>query len=82
MNRLSDMILAHVVAMGQEKKEACIHCGNVWYSIHYRDGVCHQCQQLGKPGRAELAARKRSFQRTLVIGVLTLCLLILRAIFG
>lgn len=37
--------------MEEERKEACIHCGAVWYAKHYRDGVCHSCQAKGLPGR-------------------------------
>lgn len=43
--------------MADERKEHCIHCGAEWYSIHYKDGVCHSCQQRCLPGRTELARR-------------------------
>ena len=78
MSELADMIRRNMVAMGEEEKEACIHCGTEWYRIHYRDGVCHQCQQLGRPGRTELAARRCTFRRTLAFGALVIGSLILR----
>ena len=78
MSELADMIRRNMVAMGEEEKEACIHCGTEWYRIHYRDGVCHQCQQLSRPGRTELAARRRTFRRTLAFGALVIGSLILR----
>jgi hypothetical protein len=37
-----------------ERKEQCIHCGKIWYSIHHKDGVCHSCQQKGLPGRTNI----------------------------
>lgn len=40
--------------IADERQESCIHCGQIWYSIHYRDGVCHACQQKQLPGRTEL----------------------------
>ena len=82
MSDLSDMIQRNMVAQGEEEKEACIHCEKVWYRIHHRDGVCHQCQQLGRPGRAELAERKRSFRLTLAIGAFVIGLLILCVVLG
>ncbi len=79
---LDEMIQANMVGIAQEEKEACIHCGNVWYSIHHRDGVCHKCQQLGKPGRTELAARKLTIRRVLAVGALFLAILFFYAILG
>ena len=26
-----------------ERKIKCIHCGTVWYEIHFKDGLCHTC---------------------------------------
>jgi hypothetical protein len=48
--------LAYGICMIQdERQEACIHCKDVWYAIHHKDGVCHKCQRLGLPGRAKIA---------------------------
>jgi hypothetical protein len=44
-------ILRNFSAMEEERKETCIHCGTVWYAMHYRDGVCRDCQAKGLPGR-------------------------------
>ncbi len=46
--------------MSDERKEVCIHCGNEWYSIHYKDGVCHSCQGKGFLGRKALAEKSSS----------------------
>lgn len=70
-------------AMGDEEQKACIHCGRVWYTIHHKDGVCHVCQEEGRPGRAELARRKRNrgyLSLFLVTAALAIVLLILRAV--
>ena len=72
MSGLGETVWSNMVAMGEEEKEACIHCGTEWYRIHYRDGVCHQCQQLSRPGRTELAARRRTFRRMLAFGALVI----------
>ena len=40
-----------------ERKAKCIHCGAVWYEIHYKDGVCHSCQQKKLPGESVLIRR-------------------------
>ena len=37
-----------------ERKITCIHCKKIWYEMHYKDGVCHSCQQKGLPGRTQL----------------------------
>ena len=44
-----------------ERKEICIHCGKRWYSLHYKDGVCHECRQKGLPGRTEIAKKQNVF---------------------
>ena len=43
--------------IAKEKKEACIHCGKIWYVIHHEDGVCYKCQRLHKPGKSTLEKR-------------------------
>ncbi len=50
-------------AMEEERQETCIHCRSVWYAIHYKDGVCHGCQQKRLPGRSELEAQRRQIAR-------------------
>ena len=64
--QFGEMIWQNMTAIGEEKKETCIHCGREWYSIHYRDEVCHQCQQLGKPGREILATRQLLRQKAMI----------------
>ena len=56
-------------AMESEQQEPCIHCHKVWYSIHYRDGVCHSCQKRHLPGRVELARRATTRYTTLIASV-------------
>jgi len=59
MGSLGERIVENFTAMGDEEQVNCIHCGKRWYRIHYRDGVCHSCQQLRKPGRTAMAATRR-----------------------
>jgi len=66
MSALGQMIWNNLAAIGQEEKENCIHCNKRWYSMHYRDGVCNSCQQMGKPGRTVLMTRKRGFRLSLL----------------
>lgn len=82
MAKLSRVIQENMTAIGAEEKEACIHCKKIWYRIHHSDGVCHKCQLLERPGRTELAVRKRRFRRAIALGVLIFCLMILRAILN
>ncbi|MBT6691547.1 hypothetical protein HOB10_04410 [Candidatus Parcubacteria bacterium] len=77
-----DLIFETITAMGQEEQEHCIHCNEKWYSIHYRDGVCHSCQQKNLPGRTELARRSRHIRIMYGLGIAALLFLIGRAIFG
>lgn len=44
--------------IADERKERCVHCGAEWYAIHYKDGVCHSCQQKHLPGRTVLVRRE------------------------
>jgi hypothetical protein len=80
MSEIGEMIWQNMVAMEDEKMEACIHCGNVWYRIRHRDGVCYQCQKLGKLGRSRLAERKRTIRFALVGGIFVLILLFLHVL--
>jgi len=52
--------------IARERKERCIHCNEEWYSIHYKDGVCHLCQQKGLPGRTKLTRRS---PRIILLGI-------------
>lgn len=60
-----------------ERKATCIHCGSEWYEIHFKDGVCHGCQQKKLPGREQIAkrARKQNLLLALVIMVIAAALL-------
>lgn len=58
-----------------ERKEACIHCGEVWYAIHHKDGVCHECQRKKLPGRGEMARREAEKRNAIIIFSATVILL-------
>jgi hypothetical protein len=30
-----------------EPMETCRHCGTKWYSVHFKNGTCYECQQKG-----------------------------------
>lgn len=51
--------LADMLDPGDEGKETCIHCGRIWYEIHYKDGVCPGCQEKQLPGRTAIARKAR-----------------------
>lgn len=74
-------IFGTMTEIGREEKEACVHCGKVWYKEHHRDGVCHQCQKLGKIGPRETARRKRSIVTYLIAGVVIIGMLIIGAVY-
>ncbi len=74
-------ILGAMAEVGREEKEACCHCGKVWYKEHHRDGVCRQCQSLGRVGPQELARRKRSMLTYLIAVIVIFLVLIVSAIF-
>ena len=67
MEQLLSEGLRVFTAMEDERKEDCIHCGANWYSIHYRDGVCHRCYEQGLPGKTALNAAKRKRQIVFII---------------
>ena len=79
-DNIMDIGLNTLAAMENERKEPCIHCEKVWYVIHHEDGVCHECQRKGVPGRAAQAARKRAIRRSWAIGFVLLGLSILCAV--
>jgi len=70
--------LAHSLAQVEnERKEPCIHCGEIWYAIHHKDGVCHSCQKLGLPGRSAIVRRRRTIQHILwIVGAIFAALLL------
>ncbi len=77
---LGERIFQTLRAMGDEEQATCIHCGSIWYAVHFQDGVCHTCQQKGLPGRAaqQEIARRRAFRLILTIAaVSTVALLLL-----
>lgn len=70
--------LVDMLSPGDEGKEACIHCGSIWYSIRYKDGVCHSCQLKKLPGRKEIARKER---RTKVLIELALTAIVIFLIY-
>ena len=56
--RLFERALVNFGALADEEQEACIHCGDIWYVIHHKDGVCHKCIAAHLPGRREIARSK------------------------
>jgi len=82
MSIIGEELRKNLTAIEDERKEACIHCGDVWYSIHYRDGVCHSCQELGKPGRIQLIL-EATYRLKIVTAVLLFILfIIILSFFG
>lgn len=57
-----------------ERKAKCIHCGAIWYEVHYKDGVCNSCQERKLPGQSILIRRAMWKNRliTYVIVIITL----------
>ncbi len=70
--------LKKMAARDDEKTEVCIHCGKTWYSMHYKDGVCHSCQEKWLKGRNEI--KLDLLIKKLII--LTVVVLILLSILG
>lgn len=68
-----------ICAMADERKETCIYCGSLWYAIHFKDGVCNQCQKKNLPGRQELLRRKVFWNN---VGVVIVTLLVLLALYS
>lgn len=58
-SKIVDALLDNIIHIEDERQENCIHCNKRWYSKHYRDGVCHSCQQKGLPGRTVIENRQR-----------------------
>lgn len=63
MPNIYDELGKTLSAMEDERQEACIGCGRVWYVIHHRDGLCHQCQAASKPGRSVLQKRHNRWEK-------------------
>jgi len=72
-NQILDEGLKIFAAMEDERMECCIHCGNKWYSMHYRDGVCHSCQKKNLPGRNVMQERQE--RRGLLAVIVTFLLI-------
>jgi len=54
-----DLFMEHLQALDDERQEPCFHCGKVWYAIHHKDGLCHNCRQAGFLGRSVVASLAR-----------------------
>lgn len=40
--------LKHIAkSFAGEPMETCRHCGTKWYSVHFKNGCCYECQQKG-----------------------------------
>lgn len=44
--------------LSDEAQARCVWCGDKWYVMHHKDGVCHSCIQKGKPTLGQIANRK------------------------
>ncbi len=68
---VGDLLMENLTAIDDERQEKCIHCNKQWYSKHYRDGVCHSCQQKNLPGRTALERRENIQSKVAwVVGIL------------
>ena len=71
-NQISPALLDHglklFAEMERDRQEACIHCKKVWYSIHYRDGVCHSCHKKNMPGRTAIRRAEEQKATALIVG--------------
>lgn len=52
-----------------ERKATCINCKKVWYEIHFKDGVCNECQEKGLPGRTKM---EKDAKRKTIILIITI----------
>lgn len=75
MSNLGNKIFEGMKAIGDEEKEACIHCKTFWYRIHHNDGRCHKCVKKGLPGRSTLEKRK-AIANKIYLGIILASLLI------
>lgn len=58
-DNIGDSFFERMAASEDELSEKCIHCADLWYSQHYKNGVCHRCQLAEKLGRKEIEASRR-----------------------
>lgn len=75
--KLEDRISETFCAMDDERMEKCIHCGDVWYSIHYKNGYCYDCQQKGLHLKKETFFSKYGLHFILMLATGVLALLFL-----
>ena len=66
--KLAEQFFNTMDARSDEAQEDCIHCGKRWYVMHHLDGVCHNCQKKGLPGRREIARHKKVVRWVILIG--------------
>ncbi len=62
-------LMAELAEGSRDEMEDCIHCGERWYTIHHKDGVCYKCQRQGKAGRSVLIARQKLRTRIILFGI-------------
>jgi hypothetical protein len=56
-----------------EDKAKCIWCGEEWYIIHHKDGVCNSCQKKNLPGLRALENRS-AIKTILVLFIITIAI--------
>lgn len=78
---IGDVIFNTMSAMEDEAMVVCIHCNEEWYKNRYVDGVCHSCKEKGLPGRAQIAAAKRTRTYVLIAFISIAVLVALRMLF-
>ena len=56
--------LKHVgQSFAEEPMETCRHCGDEWYSVHYKNGYCHSCQKKGLHMKGETIVFTRAWDK-------------------
>lgn len=60
-----------------ERKATCIHCGDIWYAKHYKDGVCHSCQQKKLPGETQLIKSAVTKRKIILIVILIISIVLI-----
>lgn len=63
-----------------EDKSTCIYCGDEWYSVHYKNGYCHTCQQNGAMDRE--IGKKKNDTKVKLFFLLVLAFFILMLLSG
>lgn len=75
---IGGLVLQNMTEIDRDRMAPCARCGTVWYVIHHRDGLCHNCQKAIKKARRSLFR-----DRLLPFAGLAIAIsLILRQIFG